>query len=112
MKVKTMKEAILRFQFLSPKKIGKKILYWWRARKERKRRKKVLDWALKFAEHYSEESTVDFRTMPIRIPLAVLILTIDGYIRGGPDKLDKYKRFNKEESVVEDEDYSSYNGRT
>lgn len=101
-----IKTSICRFFLLD------KVRFFFRARKERKRRNEVLEWALKFAEHYSEESTVDFRTMPVRIPMAVLILIVDGYIRGGPDKIDKYERFNKESSVVEDEDYSQYKGRT
>jgi len=69
-----------------------------------KHRNNVLAWALKFAQHYSSEKTLDLRTMPVRIPLATLIIHIDNYLTGGVTSIDRFKRFTESMNVVSDDE--------
>jgi len=80
-----------------------KIINWTKTkiyeRKSYKSRLNVLKWSLKFAEFYSSERVLDLRTMPTRVPLALLILTIHRYLNQGAGKLDKMNLFTEDGTI-------------
>ena len=55
-------------------------------------RKLVLDYVVKLAQYYSQNSGIDPRAMPVVLPLARLISVVDNYVTNGVEGMvrDKY----------------------